>query len=219
MQSVQHFIFDLDGTITHPQKGIVGGYHYMLQKLGLPPKTEEELLPLIGPSLNHVLGDIFNLPEKHVTEGIGYYREYYYEKGGMYEAFIFEGMREIFECLAERNRTLHVATNKSLQVDKILGHFGVLSYFKSIEHYSPEKNVVTKEKMIENILEREKISDKNTVVMIGDREHDLFAAKTIGILAIGILHGFGSRKELEACRPDFIVNNVAELHTLLCPGY
>jgi phosphoglycolate phosphatase len=218
MLDALHFIFDLDGTITHPQKGIVGSYRYMFSKLGLPVKKEEELLPLIGPSLNHVLGDIFKLPREQVDAGISYYREYYYQKGGMYEAFIFEGMRDLFECLVERGKILHVATNKALQVDKILEHFGVLQYFTSIEHYSVEKNVTRKETMINNILVREKITDKRSVVMIGDRDLDLCAARNCGILAIGILHGFGSRKELDACQPQYIVNNAAELRKLICPA-
>ena len=217
MQQIQHFIFDLDGTITHPQEGIVGGYRYAFDKSGFPGKSDAELIPLIGPPLKYVFSIIYHFSPEDTEAAIRYYREYYYDQGGMYEAFIFDGMRDIFECLKEKNKTLHIATNKALQVDKILQHFNVLEYFKHIEHYNEEKNIVTKERMIENILRKENITDMQSVVMIGDREHDLSAAKNVGILAIGVLHGFGSREELEACQPYRIVKNVSELHALLCP--
>lgn len=217
MREFQHYIFDLDGTITHPQQGIVGGYRYAFDQLGFPDKPDEELIPLIGPPLKYVFSVIYKLSPEETEAGIQYYRDYYYGKGGMYEAIIFEGMRDIFECLKAKNKTLHIATNKSLQVDKILSHFGVLNYFKHIEHYSEEKGIVTKERMIENILIAEEVRDNSSVVMIGDREHDLQAAKNVGVAAIGVLHGFGSREELQACEPYFIAENVSELRSVLCP--
>lgn len=217
MQGLQHFIFDLDGTITNPQPGIVGGYHFMLNKLRVEDKPDEELIPLIGPPLKYVLSHIFGFSPENVDLGIKYYREYYYEKGGMYEAYIFDGMKDLFKCLKSRNKILHVATNKAYQVDKILEHFEVLEYFSSIEFYNEEKNVISKERMIENILERENITDKRTVVMIGDREHDLLAAKNVGVCAVGVMYGFGSMEELKNCHPDHIVKDVAELRALLCP--
>ena len=215
MQNIQHFIFDLDGTITSPQPGIVGGYRFAFEKLGFPYKPDEEIIPLIGPSLRHVFSNIYHLSAEDVDSGIRYYREYYYSNGGMYEAFIFDGMKALFQSLKDKNKTLHVATNKALQVDDILAHFEVLDYFTCIEHYNEEKNIVTKERMIENILLYSNIRDKKTVVMIGDRKHDLAAAKNVGIRSIGVLYGFGGREELENCEPDFIVNDVAELHSVL----
>ena len=212
---MQHFIFDLDGTITNPQPGIVGGYRHAFTQLGFTDKTDEELISLIGPSLKHVFSNMYQFPEAQTNAAIEFYREYYYGKGGMYEAIIFDGMKNLFQSLKDKKKTLHIATNKALQVDKILEHFEVLEFFTNIEHYNEEKNVVTKEKMIENILEKENIKDKSKVVMIGDREHDLGAARNVGVQAVGVLYGFGSKKELELCQPKYIVHNVAELHSVL----
>jgi phosphoglycolate phosphatase-like HAD superfamily hydrolase len=33
---MQHFIFDLDGTISNPEQGIVNGYKYAFGKLQIP---------------------------------------------------------------------------------------------------------------------------------------------------------------------------------------
>jgi phosphoglycolate phosphatase len=75
--------------------------------------------------------------------------------------------------------------------------------------------VLNKETMIENILLKENIKDKSKVVMIGDREHDLGAAKNVGVQAVGVLYGFGNKEELEKCHPKCLVTTVAELHQVL----
>lgn len=212
---MQHFIFDLDGTITNPQPGIVGGYRYAFDKLGFPNKSDEELVALIGPPLKYVFSKIYGFTEENSVLGVQYYREYYYGQGGMYDAIIFDGMKALFQSLKDKNKTLHIATNKGLHVDKILEHFGVLEFFTNIEHYNEEKNVLNKETMIENILQIENINDRSKVVMIGDRDHDLGAARNVGVQAVGVLYGFGKREELESCQPRFIVDNVAELHNVL----
>jgi phosphoglycolate phosphatase len=212
---MQHFIFDLDGTITNPQPGIVGGYRYAFEKLGFPDKSDKELISLIGPPLKYVFSKMYEFSEEDAIAGVNFYREYYYGQGGMYDAIIFDGMKDLFQSLKDKNKTLHVATNKGLHVDKILEHFEVLEFFTSIEHYNEEKNVLNKETMIENILQNENITDKSKVVMIGDRDHDLGAAKKVGVQAVGVLYGFGNKEELEKCEPKHMVSNVAELHHVL----
>lgn len=212
---MQHFIFDLDGTITHPQPGIVGGYRYAFEKMGFPDKPDSELVSLIGPPLRHVFAHMYGFSESDTLAAVQHYRDYYYGQGGMYDAIIFVGMKELLHSLKDREKTLHIATNKGLHVDKILDHFGVLSYFTSIEHYSEEKGVTNKEIMIQNILDRENIDDLQRVVMIGDREHDLDAARKKGIAAVGVLYGFGDREELENCAPAHLVQDVAELARVL----
>ena len=212
---MQHYIFDLDGTITNPQSGIVGGYRYSFEKLGFPDKPEEEMVALIGPPLKYVFSKIYGFSEEDAVLGVQYYRDYYYGQGGMYDAIIFDGMKALFQSLKDKNKTLHIATNKGLHVDKILEHFGVLEFFTNIEHYNEEKNVLNKETMIENILLKENIKDRSKVVMIGDREHDLGAAKNVGVQAVGVLYGFGNLEELQKCMPKYIVQNVSELHAVL----
>lgn len=212
---MQHFIFDLDGTITFPQPGILGGYRYAFEKFGFPNKPDEELIPLIGPPLRFVFSKMYHFSDEDTVAAIEYYKEYYYGKGGMYDAYVFEDMPELFQSLKEKQKTLHIATNKSAYVEEILAHFNLLDFFTNIEHYDESKNVLSKEIMIHNILQKEGISNPQNAVMIGDRAHDLSAAKNMGTRSIGILYGFGTTEELKQQNPDLLVQNVAELHTAL----
>jgi phosphoglycolate phosphatase len=51
--------------------------------------------------------------------------------------------------------------------------------------------------------------------MIGDREHDIIGAKKNNIASIGVLFGYGSRKELEEANADYIVNDFEEIKAIL----
>ena len=46
------------------------------------------------------------------------------------------------------------------------------------------------------------------MIMIGDREHDIIGAKTLGIESIGVLHGYGSYEELSNSGANYIVKDV-----------
>ena len=53
------------------------------------------------------------------------------------------------------------------------------------------------------------------MVMVGDREHDVFGAKEQGIDCVGVLFGYGSREELEAAGTWKIAADMDELTKIL----
>ena len=211
---MRHLIFDLDGTISNPKQGIVNGYHYAFDKMGMPGKSESELVPLIGPPLRVVFSEIYRFTPEDTDQAIQHYRDYYYGQGGMYENIIFDGMKDMLATLYDAGHTLHVATNKGLHVDKILDFLGVLPYFTSIEHYNEEKGVTHKHQMLANILREQELAPA-AAIMIGDREHDVLAAHHHGMPSIGVLYCFGSRTEMDHCQPTYIVDSVQALRERL----
>jgi phosphoglycolate phosphatase len=68
-----------------------------------------------------------------------------------------------------------------------------------------------KDEVIAYAIERNHISDKSKILMIGDRKHDILGAKKVGLKACGVLFGYGSRQELETAGADFITENVSRL--------
>ncbi|MBK6275330.1 MAG: HAD hydrolase-like protein [Saprospirales bacterium] len=212
---MQHFIFDLDGTISNPEKGIVNGYKYAFGKLQIPIPSHQELVQLIGPPLRNVFRDMYGFSEEDTTHAIEVYREYYNHQGGLFENNLFDGIDDLFASLNDKNKTLHVATFKGAAVDIILKHFKIDQHFKHVLFYNEVSNMITKEKMIEYIMQQENANDKNKVVMIGDRKHDLLAAKNVGVKSVGVLYGFGSEAEINACEPDFIAKDIKDLHAIL----
>ncbi|MCB0507772.1 MAG: HAD hydrolase-like protein [Chitinophagales bacterium] len=212
---MQHFIFDLDGTLSNPEIGILNGYRYTFEKLGMPIPSDEKLKTLIGPPLRIIFENFYGLTSSEADFAIETYRHYYNELGGAYENQLYDGIKNLLHSLAKENKQMHIATHKGAMADKILHHFEIDQYFTHIQHYNEEKNIITKEKMIALILEAENVQDKNEVVMIGDRHSDIEAAHFHQIKSVAVAYGFGSVEELKNCQPTFLANDVQDLTNIL----
>lgn len=57
--------------------------------------------------------------------------------------------------------------------------------------------------------------DADGSIMVGDRSHDVIAAKRMGMLAVGVTWGFGGRQELEDAQADEIIDTQMELAQLI----
>lgn len=211
---IQHLIFDLDGTISNPEMGIFNAYRYAFKEMRLPAPPDNLLKQYVGPPLRSVFGTYFNFEEEKINAAIQAYRHYYIEQEGMFENNLFDGMFHFLENLKMKGKSLYVATFKGASVDVILKHFGIFSFFDRIEFYNEPAGITTKERMIENIMHAHEISDKEQVVMIGDREHDILAAHETGVKSCAVTYGFGSIEELVKSKPNFLVNSVNELSGL-----
>ena len=55
--------------------------------------------------------------------------------------------------------------------------------------------------------------DGKSAIMIGDRRHDILAAKQHLVESVGVLWGFGDREELVAAGADRLCASVTELST------
>ena len=57
--------------------------------------------------------------------------------------------------------------------------------------------------------------ERNKMVMIGDREHDVIGAHKNQMPAIGVLFGYGSVEEFENAGAEAMAHTVEELRTML----
>ena len=62
-----------------------------------------------------------------------------------------------------------------------------------------------KRDVIQYVLDTCGLSDKKEkILMIGDREHDVLGARKQGLECVGVLFGYGDRKEMEDCHAAYI---------------
>ena len=69
--------------------------------------------------------------------------------------------------------------------------------------------------MIRYVMEENGLVDRENIVMVGDRRHDIEGAHKAGIPAIGILYGYGSEEELKKAGADWIAKTPKELGELI----
>jgi phosphoglycolate phosphatase len=206
-------LFDLDGTLTESAPGIVNSIAHALDAVGAPPLTQDALLRFIGPPLIGSLRDIAGLDDAQVDAALIAYRGYFTERG-MFENSVYDGIPALLQALLDDGRRLAVTTAKPLAAAvPIVEHFNLGQYFEAV--CGPETDDVheTKAAVIADALARLDVVPSRDVVLVGDRAHDVEAARATGISCVGTLWGYGSREELAGA--DELAADVHELATLL----
>ncbi len=93
---------------------------------------------------------------------------------------------------------------------RILSHFSLARHFHSVHGSDLSDRYTEKPIFIRRALEAESL-DPREVVMVGDRSDDVLGARCNGVASIGVTWGYGSRAELEAVHPQWMVDSVSEL--------
>lgn len=211
MMKKQYLLFDVDGTLTDPMIGITKSVQYALRSYGIEVEDLSQLCCFIGPPLKDSFMEYYDFSEIQACEAIGRYREYY-QVTGIFENKVYPGIEELLKELKESGRTLITASSKpEVYVRQILEHFQLDSYFDFIGGADLEEIRVQKADVIQYVMDCNRITDLEQVIMIGDREHDIQGAKKVGIESVGVLYGYGSMKELKAAGADYVIDTVENL--------
>lgn len=211
----QYILLDLDGTVTEPKEGITKSIRYALHHMGIEVTDLDSLCKHIGPPLKQGFMDFWGFSEEEADRGVELYREYFSVKG-MYQNYEYEGMRDLLASLKRAGKKVYLATSKPEKFARmILEHFHLEPYFDDICGASMDGSRSEKGDVIHYVLEKNHITDLDQVVMAGDRSHDINGAKENQIDSIGVLYGYGTRKELEDAGAGRIVQTIAELKTRL----
>jgi phosphoglycolate phosphatase len=196
-------IFDLDGTISDPLEGIAASYNHALAAHGYPTRTLDELATLVGPPLDHGFR-VLGVPEDQIVPIIATYRVRYSDRGYA-ENRLYDGIADALIRL--HGTRMGICTSKRADfAERILRMFGLRDHFAFV---SGGDIGVTKTQQLADLLAAGAID--HDAVMIGDRAVDVEAAHTTGLTACGVLWGFGSRAELAAARPRYLLESPSEL--------
>ena len=74
---------------------------------------------------------------------------------------------------------------------------------------------MTKAQVINRAIAELNTTDKQTVLMVGDRDYDVAGAHQNGIECMGVTYGYGSRSELEAAGAEYIAVSTEEAAELM----
>lgn len=208
-------LFDLDGTLTDPGIGITRSVAYALRKMGLKDVEEHTLFKFIGPPLTDSFSEYNHFDAQEVKQAVVYYREYYSDKG-LYENELYEGIPELLKALLGKGYRIGLATSKPTDFAQIiLEHFKIAEYFTFVAGSNLDGTRGEKAEVIEHALKNLMITDLSQVVMIGDREYDIYGAKKMGLDSIGVGYGYGTKEELITAGATHYCETVEALKNLL----
>ena len=216
MKNKDYLLFDLDGTLTDPKEGITKAVQYALKHYGIQVDDLDSLCPFIGPPLKDSFQKYYDFSEQQAKEAIQVYREYF-SVTGWSQNKVFPGIPEMLGELTAAGKKLYLATSKpEVFAKQILEHFDLASYFEFVGGADLEETRVGKGDVIQYVLDTCGLSDKKEkILMIGDREHDVLGARKQGLECVGVLFGYGDRKEMEDCHAAYIAESINELRKML----
>lgn len=203
----------MDGTLTDSAPGITNSLARALAHFGIREEPKN-LLKFIGPPLNESLPEYYGFTPEQAAKAVAVFREHFVEKGWLENA-PYPGVAALLRELKEAGLQLMVATSKpEVQAVRVLKHFGLAEYFEHICG-APLGNEdgARKAAVVRQALGYAK--DISSVVMVGDRRHDVEGARENGIPCIGVLYGYGSREELAVAGASFITEDLVGLKKLL----
>ena len=195
-------LFDLDGTLTDSTEGIVRCLEYALERMGCD--IPEDKNKFLGPPLYTSFAEFCGMNEEQVNEAVRIFRERY-STVGLFENRVYEGVPEMLKRLRDGGKRIMVATSKpEVYAVRIFDRFGLSQFFEIVGGANINGTRNDKDEVIKYVLEKAGISDRSSVLMIGDRRQDVIGAHKTGLKCMGILWGFGSIEELTEAGADFI---------------
>ena len=207
----KYCLFDLDGTLTDPAIGITNSVMHALEKYDIHVADRSELYPFIGPPLDYSFKTFYGFSDEQAVEAIKYYREYF-SVTGLFENSVYDGIPAMLEELKKKQVKVALATSKPYEFSiKILKHFDLYKYFDFFGAATMDGRISKKEDVIAHLLEEMGEDDKSSILMVGDRHHDIDGAKANGLMSAGVLWGYGSKEELQTAGAEYILSEPFEI--------
>lgn len=204
-------LLDLDGTLSDNYTGIAGSIRHALIRLGATDPGDEVLRRCIGPPLRETFASLIDDADSAIVErAIDAYRERYGELGWQ-ENIAYPGIGAALEALSARARLFVCTSKPEPYAKRIVTHFGFDAFIERVYGADLGGSLDDKRKLLAHAIEQEAL-DPSCCTMVGDRHHDVRAARANGTQAIGVLWGYGTRDELADA--DRLLEHPAQLADL-----
>jgi 2-phosphoglycolate phosphatase len=214
--SAELLLVDLDGTLVDSFEDIQQGMTVALDAIGVPATAELLALSRRGVSLEvyyrHALARDPADPGEHAR-----FRRFVDTYVGHYEAHphtarVYDGVHETLAELGRRRPGLRmgVATNKRTDLARdLLARAGLARFFDVIQ--GSEAVAKKPDPAILLLIARQLGVDIRRAIMVGDSGADVQAAQSAGCGAVAVTYGGWPRHEIEALRPDHLIDRFSEL--------
>jgi len=205
-------IFDLDGTLLDSKQTIVDSVNFMLQQLGKKQKTAKLICSYIGIGDRNLVAQSVDGDKKVLEEGLSIFRRDYparIKKQGR----LFTGTREMLEHFKNKKKAI-VSNGGKGMIEVSLKKHGIEAYFDMLIGGDDEGCAKPNPCQIEKVLKTLQV-EPSKAMMVGDLVLDIQAGKNAGILTCGTTYGIGRKEDLVAAGPDFMIEAIRELKSLI----
>jgi phosphoglycolate phosphatase len=213
---VAAFIFDLDGTLIDSGLDIAQAANFALGHFQLPELPTETIIPYIGDGIVTLLRRCLAhggtpVSEERLEEALTVFRDHYgrhcLDHTGLYPG--------VLSLLARYQRIpMMIATHKPRAfTDRILEGLHVVEAFRKIVTIDEVAVRKPAPDILLACLQGLAVPPEH-VVVVGDHPNDVAAARAIGAVAVGITYGFSTAGQIQAAKPDLVIDDFAALAEL-----
>jgi len=214
MNDQKLFIFDLDGTLIDSLEDLKHSVNYAFETMNIPARTTDDVRRAIGNGALRLIEELLPPQESHrKDEAFNYFLPHYNDHCSE-QTIIYDGVIEYLTYLRTKSHIrIALLTNKpELPTKTILQRLELAKFFDRVIGGDTLPKRKPDPDGILYAIEYFSIDRKNTV-MIGDSLPDIAAAKTAGVLSVGIKSGYGETD----ISPDYSISifaDIAHLATL-----
>ena len=200
------YLFDVDGTLVDSAPDICAAVQSVLHSHGRFDVADATLRTYIGKHLDETWRDL-GFPESEWAPMLAEYRSIYAARGHTLTQVypgVLEGLAMLDNC---RKST---ATTKGTPTTRIvLDLFGMLPYFDHVQGTDgfpakPHPDVILKSLAQFGV-------GADEVLMVGDAESDMAAARAAGVRVAAVRYGYGTIENLAKWQPDFWIDDIRDL--------
>lgn len=207
-------VFDLDGTLIDSYDAIHDALSTVLRSFGQAPVSRDQVRRMVGHGLESLIER--HVGAENVEEGVELFRERYREVGLEMTALL-PGAEHVVRELAKRDVAMAVASNKPSDFSRdLLYGLGIGGRFDEI--VGPDLGFPPKPDpaMVLEVLESMAV-EASDALFVGDMPIDVETARAAGMPVAALPTGSSSRRDLEAAKPDFLLERLVEVLDLF-PG-
>jgi len=165
---------------------------HFVKKQGLPIRESRLLIKQSNNKFNSLLKEKYSL-DKNVK-------------------LIHPHLPNLLNTLRDNDKKIVLNTGYNKEIQNIL--IDKFSLNKCIDDYISSEEVKVGRPypyMIYNLMERNNIKNINQVIKIGDTPVDILEGRNAGCFTIGVLSGASTYEELNASRPNTIINDIMDI--------
>ncbi|MCE9686038.1 phosphoglycolate phosphatase [Shewanella sp. AS16] len=209
---------DLDGTLVDSVPDLAAATRATLEELGLAPCSEADVRLWVGNgartlmhrAMSRALGH--TVSESSLDAAMPVFMRHY----GLHlqrHSRLYDGVYDTLAQLSTAGYRLALVTNKPYEFAvALLRGFGLEGFFSlvfggdSLERMKPDPLP------LQHVLHEWRL-EKSQLLMVGDSNNDIFAAKAAGIASIGLTYGYNYGEDIRLCGPDAVCDQFNDILT------
>jgi pyrophosphatase PpaX len=203
--------FDVDGTIL-PFEGIVRHLQNACRHFKVRIVTKKEIMEnAVGYTIKESMPKLVPETKKFINEFSDYYRSIYNKDVKAIKPF--PSVKKVFTWIKKRKIKIGIVTTKSrIQAEVTLNYYK-LPYNVVIGHDDVKKRKPNPEPVLKacKILG---LKPKDCI-FVGDHPFDMIASRRAGCLPVGVLTGWGNRKNLKAAGAKYLIKDLRGLKKII----